>query len=454
MSEHELGLQNSLNCRIGKRQYLVTYSQADIEKFPTRESFGKMMEEEFNSGSSQVKVSHWACCKENHVDGGFHYHCCMKLTGVKKWLSVKNNITRKHNIVVNFSDTHSHYIYAYRYVCKSDREVFHSPGHPDLSDVGSPRTKAGTKALQQGSRKRKIGFNQCGDESCSSKSRRLTNLEVSDYIVANNITTLTQLFAKAESRKEEGECDLAMFLFSRTQKSLGELVSKAWLLKTASTSLAMENISRIEKVRNAAAQNCTEECNGSWLQCALEVLTLNGIQPGTFAGYIRDLLVNGRGKFRNLMIYGPSNCAKTFMLRPLKIIFQDRLFDNPANDKYAWIGADEAEVILLQDFRFSKEVIPWKDLLLLLEGETVKLPAPKNHFLRDVIIDTDVPLFATTKAPIVYRGPYNMEDERETEMMNNRWRKIQFKHVFEEEQQKNLKPCGSCFAKLVLMGED
>ena len=58
MSEHELGLQNSLNCRIGKRQYLVTYSQADIEKFPTRESFGKMMEEEFNSGSSQVKVSH------------------------------------------------------------------------------------------------------------------------------------------------------------------------------------------------------------------------------------------------------------------------------------------------------------------------------------------------------------------------------------------------------------
>ena len=87
-------------------------------------------------------------------------------------------------------------------------------------------------------------------------------------------------------------------------------------------------------------------------------------------------------------------------------------------------------------------------------GETVKLPAPKNHFLKDVVIDTDVPVFATTKAPILYRGPYNMEDEWETKMMNSRWRKIQFKHVFEEEQQKNLKPCGSCFAKLILMGED
>ena len=79
------------------------------------------------------------------------------------------------------------------------------------------------------------------------------------------------------------------------------------------------------------------------------------------------------------MIYGQTNCAKMFMLKRLKRIFGDRLFDNPANDKYAWVGADKAEVILLQDFRFCREVITWKDLLLL-EGEMVKLPAPKNHF--------------------------------------------------------------------------
>ena len=94
MSEHELGLQNSLNCRIGKQHYFVIYSQAEIEKLPTRESFGKVIEGEFYGGSSQVKVSHWACCKENHVEGGFHYHCCGKLTGVKKWLSETNNITK------------------------------------------------------------------------------------------------------------------------------------------------------------------------------------------------------------------------------------------------------------------------------------------------------------------------------------------------------------------------
>jgi hypothetical protein len=45
----------------------------------------KMLENKFNAGTSHVKVSHWACCKEPHEENGFHYHCCLKLTGVKKW---------------------------------------------------------------------------------------------------------------------------------------------------------------------------------------------------------------------------------------------------------------------------------------------------------------------------------------------------------------------------------
>ena len=73
------------NPRSGRRQYLITYSQADLQRFPTRESFGKMVENEFNAEKNKVKVSHWACCKEAHKENGYHYHCCVKLTGVKKW---------------------------------------------------------------------------------------------------------------------------------------------------------------------------------------------------------------------------------------------------------------------------------------------------------------------------------------------------------------------------------
>ena len=183
---------------------------------------------------------------------------------------------------------------------------------------------------------------------------------------------------------------------------------------------------------------------------AIEILSLNGVEVVVFASYIFQLLAQGRGKFRNVMIYGQTNCGKTFMLKPLQCIFDDRLFDSPANDKYAWVGADKAEVIFLQDFRFCREVIAWKDLLLLLEGETVKLPAPKNHFAADVVISSAVPIFATSKAPIVFKGPYNVEDERETEMISSHWRMIRFKHAFEEKDKKKVEPCGRCFATVGL----
>ena len=128
-------------------------------------------------------------CQKNHKGGGFHYHCCLKLSGVKKWLSIKNRLFSKYNINVNFSDSHNHYISAYRYICKEDSEVYHSQAHPDLSEVGSPRTKTCIVAYRQ-NHKRKAAMT-AADTPCSSKcfkgSRRqsLTNMEVAGYIVQN-----------------------------------------------------------------------------------------------------------------------------------------------------------------------------------------------------------------------------------------------------------------------------
>ena len=90
------------------------------------------------------------------------------------------------------------------------------------------------------------------------------------------------------------------------------------------------------------------------------------------------------------------------MLKPSKTIFKEKVFENPADDKFGWVGADKASVIILQDFRWSKDTIMWKEMLLLLEGETVKLPAPTNLYKEDVVIDTDVAIFETSKAPTNY----------------------------------------------------
>ena len=138
------------------------------------------------------------------------------------------------------------------------------------------------------------------------------------------------------------------------------------------------------------------------------------------------------------------------MLKPLKLIFSDSIFENPANDKYAWVGSKKAKVFLLNDFRWSKDLIPWHDMLLLHVSKTVKLPAPKNISSEDIVISTNVAIFATSKSPIKHRRSYKASDDRETEMMAARWKNYEFHHQSSPKEQKNLPPCQRCFAKLVV----
>ena len=47
--------------------YLVTYSQADMDKFARQEDFASAVVESFSQG--RAKVKHWSCCLEEHKDG-------------------------------------------------------------------------------------------------------------------------------------------------------------------------------------------------------------------------------------------------------------------------------------------------------------------------------------------------------------------------------------------------
>ena len=166
----------------------------------------------------------------------------------------------------------------------------------------------------------------------------------------------------------------------------------------------------------ARLNSFADDCDMEWYICSRDILQKNSINSYVYADTIRDLLIHGRGKFRNVMITGPTNCGKDFMLKPLEITYH--AFSNPANDKYAWVGGNNAEVIALQDFRWSSELICCKDLLFLLEGEPVKLPFPKTQFVTNVCIKTDIPIFATSKAKNEFAGKHNMRYNREAEIMD------------------------------------
>ena len=64
-------------------------------------------------------------------------------------------------------------------------------------------------------------------------------------------------------------------------------------------------------------------------------------------------------------------------------------------------------------------------MLLLLEGQTVYLPALKGHYAKDIVFETDTPIFCTGKHELVLiKG--GCIDERETKMMRVRWKIFNF----------------------------
>lgn len=453
-SDDEYQIQ-SLPERSQRTTYLITYSQVDPTKFPTRVSFAHAVVDAFKHDSN-LNVLQWACSKENHKKNGVHYHLAVKLSTKKRWKSIKSRLTDLYGIVVHFSANHDNYYTAYKYVVKEDSDFATSIGHPDLSEIGSPRTSKCVRA--QRSKRKSNDLNQpCSSNSTTpscklSKPQRLTPLDVAVLICDRGFRNPVELRQLAEEQRREGKKDLAEFCVNRTNQRLEDLFESAWGLRDADSKLEKQMRRRIDIIREAATETCSSWCEGKWLTMALEVLKVNQINSFVFAHDVRELLSKGRGKNMNIMLIGPSNSAKSFMFAPLEKLFD--CFTNPASNKYAWVGVDQKEIILLQDFSFDSNLISWKSLLLLLEGQKLYLPAPRNHFAKDVEVDTDIPIFATSGEKIIFYNRFNAIDQRETAMMDSRWKYIEFTHVFPVEKQVRIEPCRVCFSKLVLRGED
>ena len=184
-----------------------------------------MLKAEFNAGTSVVKLDCWPCFREEHQNDGFHYHCAWKLTGCKKWLSVKKRIAEKHGIQVNFNDKHNFCLSGYRYVFKSGSQWKSSSRAFDKKSI------AGFHAAACATKKKSTeGESSCG---VARKRERLTNLNLVEFIRDGGIKSYTELPAIAEERRTAGQMAIAEFVFKRNEKILHELVTKTWQMESA-----------------------------------------------------------------------------------------------------------------------------------------------------------------------------------------------------------------------------
>ena len=451
VSERSLPLE-SLTTRQVRSVYLITYSQADLEVVPTREEFSRLVLDSFANADplTRSEVLQWVCCREVHRTGGLHYHMAVKLNSRRRWLKVRNYLDARYGVKVNFSSNHFNYYSAWQYTTKEDQYYVQSVNHPDLANAAEPSTSEASSSRATADR------SSAEDEHTVLPKRKkarksLSIYDVSQIAVEKGIKNRLELLALANQQKREGKTDLAQLIANRGGKAVDEALSVGWELEKAEEKLERSRLTRIEILYRQLGEECVIGCNRRWLQMAEDVLLRNNIKKEDFSEAIRNALEKGRGKYRNVYLKGPTNCAKTFLLNPLNTIYHT--FCNPASTTFAWVGADEAEVLFLNDFRWSANIIPWHDFLLLLEGQEVHLPAPKTHFKQDISFKGDTPIFCTAKDEIALVRA-GVLDDRETEMMRVRWRIFSLYPQIAERDQVNVQPCCRCFSELILQSSD
>lgn len=335
-----------LNPRALRSVYLLTYSQADLDLFPDKESFAEAILD--SCAVTSIGIKQWVCCREPHVDGGQHYHMAIKFARCLRWLPIRKSVQDSLGIAVHFSARHINYYSAWLYCTKQDPNPLQSAEHPELANA--PRTMAASQAISQ----RHDNDEEQAPGAGIKRRNRLTNFEVSEIIRTNGIKTKLQLYAFAEQQRADGKIDLVQFVTNRGSKVVDDVIRTTLDMMSAPSELERSLLQRITILERCAQETCVEGCDGLWMRQAKDVLDRNSIEHGTFTKALYELLRDGRGKYRNLLLIGPANCGKSFLLSPLTSIY--RSFSNPASTSFAWVGVEDAEIILLNDFRWSSQV--------------------------------------------------------------------------------------------------
>ena len=127
--------------------------------------------------------------------------------------------------------------------------------------------------------------------------------------------------AAAQQHRIAGERDLAEYVMHLNPRVRVDLHDDAWKLGESIATVQIQKYTRMGRIKQASEIKRDPICRGHWLKCKVEVLLKNSIHPFVFAAPIRKLLIEGRGKGRNILIIGEADCAKTFMLNPITKIF-------------------------------------------------------------------------------------------------------------------------------------
>ena len=324
------------------RSYLVTYSQLNHRIFPTRCSFGAAVVEAFGANN----VDYFVASKEPHEmsSGTYHYHVAIRLTKTMRWNSAKQYLKEHYNVICNFASSSEMYVGAYRYATKTDKNFFVGnvlSKHPNLELISQTYARAiqANNTFRNNNKKRRAKTDT-EEEPAKKKNRSKLKWDLALFIVENKVRSEVELITVATERRDLGDRSLYDYLIGMKRKDREDFVEEAWRFENAKQIIADEDVDVVKTLHDYADTEC--KCNGLWLWCAKDILLKNDIEYSEFREALFACLKKGRQKHVNILLVGPSNCAKTFLLKPI-IELVPNVFSNLSGSTFGWMGVKKSQ---------------------------------------------------------------------------------------------------------------
>jgi hypothetical protein len=386
------------------------------------------------------EVVETVCFQEPHADGRPHLNLLVRCKKQYRWLKVAQRLLQHHKIFVGFGQNITSWQEGVVYGrvasdhkppegLDKDYDQWHVGGLPTPLEQFLPR------------RYQTEGF---------VRHSRLTPLAFYDLCVKYNLQDVDQVWAKATALSELGDRALLSYLLENDCSSCLGKVLKAQQAKEKVRRAGLSREQLLEEFVSTKTCCCVTagHCHG----LMKEILQKNNLD-GAFQKEVMSVMRAGRAKMRNICLVGDTDCAKSFLFKGLRGLFE--VYERPEGGSHQLHDLLGAEVVFLNDFEYDADApkwMPWQYFKDFLEGSEVKVAVPKQSGSNQMFKGT-APVFLTASQEIVLKK-YGKEVTRETDQMRKRIRYFKLSYqVPEDQRQEVVKVCSHCSARLYLEGK-
>ena len=188
------------------------------------------------------------------------------------------------------------------------------------------------------------------------------------------------------------------FVFKR-QARLPSLLDDIWRWESIDATVAAADRTLVQYLTAATSKPCV--CGGNWSRFAAYALGSNHVDVSALCKAVLHSLCEGRSPSSPIVtltgVRGGE--GKSFFLKGLAaVVGVEHVFGTPTHPSFPLHGLEEAKVVILDEFRFLKSVIPIATQCLWFDGSAVPIAKPQTGHGSGshVMYHGRAPLFITT----------------------------------------------------------